>query len=45
MDGPPGPPPVLDDALHSMEESGEPSPLFFGMYSTNHKIRWNQANA
>ena len=35
-------PPVLDCSPHSMEESGEPSPLFFGLHSPNHKIRWNQ---
>src|SRR5262249_45872273 len=45
MGGSPVPPAVLDDALHSMEESGEPSPLFFGTHSTNHKIRWNQGNS
>ena len=25
-----------------MEEADEPSHLFFGTHSTNHKIRWNQ---
>ena len=43
MDGPPVPPAVRDDARHSMEESGEPSPWFFGTHSTNHNIRWKQA--
>jgi hypothetical protein len=42
MDGSPGSPPVLDGSPHSMEESGEPSPCFSGLHSTNHKIRWNQ---
>ena len=42
MDGSPVSPPVLDCSPHSMEESGEPSPLFSGLHSTNHKIRWNQ---
>jgi hypothetical protein len=45
MGGSPVPPAGLDDALHSMEEAGEPSPLFFGTHSTNHKIRWNQGNS
>jgi hypothetical protein len=44
MDGSPVSPAVLDCSLHSLEESGEPSPLFFGLHATNHKIRWNQIN-
>ena len=42
MGGSPVPPPVRDGAPHSMGPSGEPSHLFFGEHSTNHKIRWNQ---